>query len=192
MQIHNYNPLTLEYTGSGFADPDPLNEGAFIAPAFSTDIAPPDHVEGMARVFVDGEWSLVPDHRGETWWHPNGTSETIIDLGDPADKGLLDVEPAPPVVVPQQITRRQLLLALMSYNLITPSEALDAAQTGAAPAAIAAMFDVLSEPDRTAAYITWASMSVAERSNPLVAQLAAAQGMNEAAIDQFFIAASAL
>ncbi|MGD9766595.1 MAG: hypothetical protein AB7U62_03045 [Pseudolabrys sp.] len=99
---------------------------------------------------------------------------------------------APPQPVPASITRRQLLLALKTADIITPAEAVAAAQTGVAPAAVAAMFDTLNEPQKSDAYITWASMSVAERDNPLVAMLAASQNMDEAAVDDFFRSAAAL
>jgi len=94
------------------------------------------------------------------------------------------------VGVPSSITRRQLLLALMGAGLITSAEAIAAAQTGAVPAMISSVFDQLPEPDKTGAYITWASMSVAERNNPLVAMLATTQNMDEAAIDALFTTAA--
>lgn len=100
--------------------------------------------------------------------------------------------PEPQPSAPSTITRRQLLLALMGAGIITSEEALAAAKTGDVPTAIADMFNTLSEPERTAAYITWASMSVAERSNPLVAMLAASQDMDDEAVDAFFRTAASL
>lgn len=109
----------------------------------------------------------------------NGEVEQVFTLADL------------PVVIPT-ITRRQLILGLMQYEIITPAEAMGAAQNGLAPAAVAATFDALAEPARTAAYVTWASMSIAERNNPLVGMLAQSRGMTSAEVDQFFLAAAAL
>ena len=81
------------------------------------------------------------------------------------------------------ITRRQLLLGLAAEGLITPNEALSAAQTGAVPAAVEAVFIALPTDQQLGARITWASMSQAERTNPLVAMMAAAQGINSADLD---------
>lgn len=114
-------------------------------------------------------------------------------------KTLTDVEGVPtyvhtlediPVPVPYTITRRQMILQLVAQELITPEEALDAATTGAVPAAVQAVFDNLEPMDQLAAEITWATMSVAERDNPLVAALAAANEMTDQDVDAFFINAS--
>jgi len=98
-------------------------------------------------------------------------------------------QPAP---VPASVSRRQLLLALTQMQLITGEEALAAATTGAVPAAVQAVFDNMEPADKLAAQITWASMSVAERDNPLVAALAAANGMTSAEVDDFFRLAAGL
>lgn len=97
--------------------------------------------------------------------------------------------PSPPPVYP--ITRRQLLIALKTTGIISSAEAIAAAQSGAVPTAVQAVFDTLpSQDDKDSATITWASMSVAERTNPLVALLAAAHDMSEAVTDEFFRSAS--
>lgn len=121
-------------------------------------------------------------------YHPDDTAPLAVEVGALLAAGVYSIADfaAPPAPVPASITRRQLLLALKAAGIITPADAVAAAQTGAAPAAVAAMFDTLDEPHRTDAYITWASMSVAERDNPLVAMLAASQNMDTAAVDDFF------
>lgn len=97
-----------------------------------------------------------------------------------------------PKPLPASITRRQMLLQLALSGMITGPEALAAAQTGAVPAAVQAVFDQLGPTDKLAAEITWATMSVADRGHPLVAALAATQAMTDAEIDDFFRAAGAL
>lgn len=56
MIAYNYNPSTLEYTGYSEADPDPMNEGVFLFPAFSTEIEPPEQILGKKRTFINGAW----------------------------------------------------------------------------------------------------------------------------------------
>ena len=90
------------------------------------------------------------------------------------------------------ITRRQLLLILPQIGVITAQEAIAAARTGEVPAAIQSFFALLSDADRLAAEITWATMSVCERSNPLLLGLAAQLGMSDAQVDDFFRMAAAL
>lgn len=94
--------------------------------------------------------------------------------------------------VPYSITRRQVILGLVAAEIITPEEGKAAATTGAVPTTVQAVFDNLPADEKLAAEITWATMSVAERDHPLVAALAAANGMDEAAIDDFFRMAGAL
>lgn len=101
--------------------------------------------------------------------------------------------PEPPaVVVPSTVSRRQMLLALVAGEVITQAEALAAATTGAVPPAIDAVFAGLSEGDALAARITFATMSVVERSHPLIAAMIAADLVTEAQADELFIAAAAL
>jgi len=131
---------------------------------------------------------------------------TFVDAGNAAssiasEPELWDVlrEQAPdrlpdnaPPPVPASITRRQLLLQLALSGMITGPEALAAAQTGAVPAAVQAVFDQLGPADKLAAEITWATMSVADRGHPLVAALAATRAMTDEQIDDFFRAAAQL
>jgi len=101
--------------------------------------------------------------------------------------------PPPPAPSIPTVSRRQLLIQLKTAGLISAEEAVAAAQTGTVPAAVQAVFDTLpTQSDRDDAAITWAAMSMAERDNPLVSALAAANGMNAAAIDEFFLTAAAL
>jgi hypothetical protein len=96
MEIYSYCPETGEYLGPSHADESPLEPGVYLIPAYATGKAPPASRQGKARVFVDGEWTFVPDHRGETWWKAYGDPVEIDVIGNPADKGLSKTEPAPP------------------------------------------------------------------------------------------------
>ena len=82
-----------------------------------------------------------------------------------------------PVVVPHEVTMRQARLALHAADKLAQVDA-----------AIAAM----PEPQRTAASIEWEYSNALQRSNPFVAQLGAALGLDAAGIDALFVEASKL
>ncbi len=100
------------------------------------------------------------------------------------------IEPPAPVVVPYDITTRQFLIAAALGGIITQQEAIDAATTGAVPAAIQVVFDQLPEEQAFAAQITWAKMTTIPRVDPLVEAVGAMFGMTDEELDQFFIDAS--
>lgn len=125
MQIWHYNPDTKELLGGGVADPCPVEEGAWLLPAFSTSAAPPELQAGQAAVFSGSGWSIVPDHRGETWWTADAKDNTaphiVTAIGDPTgfDPPLTNVEPpAPPAVTrPIVVSPRQIRQALSQLGL---------------------------------------------------------------------------
>lgn len=100
--------------------------------------------------------------------------------------------PASPPPVPSSVTRRQLLLGLFAGGYITAQEAEAAAATGAVPAILAEVIDAMPEPQAVAARITWASMSVAERSDPMWGAIIAAELATSEQIDDLFRAAATL
>jgi hypothetical protein len=143
----------------------------------------------VVNVIVWADDVPVPETWGglETYTQPCAIGGRVVDgvYSPPFE----EAEPPP---VPASITRRQMLLQLVLSGMITGQEALAAAQTGAVPAAVQAVFDQLDPADKLAAEITWATMSEADRAHPLVAALAATQAMSEADIDDFFRAAALL
>jgi hypothetical protein len=100
-------------------------------------------------------------------------------------------EPAPPPV-PNVISRRQLLIALAAAGFISAEEALAAAQTGAVPAAIARIFDLLPAEQALAARITWATMTEVYRGDPLIGALVAAGVATAEQVDELFRMAAAV
>ncbi len=98
----------------------------------------------------------------------------------------------PEPVVPAQISRRQMLLALVAGEVITPTEALAAATTGAVPAAIDAVFAGLSPSDALAARITFATMVEVERAHPLIGAMIAAELVTAEQADALFFMAATL
>jgi len=58
------------------------------------EVAEPPQLEPRQTALpVDGNWTVVPDHRGELWLDGEGGRVKIVDLGDPADLGLTPIEP---------------------------------------------------------------------------------------------------
>ena len=116
MDIYHFHQVTGELLGSGAADESPLEPGVFLIPANATKVAPPTQVQGFARVFVNGTWTQVEDHRGETWFQAYASPVTIEELGDPAASGLFVNEPAAPPAPPRIIAGAYFRSALKSMG----------------------------------------------------------------------------
>ena len=82
-----------------------------------------------------------------------------------------------------QPTPRQLFIGLATAGFITEAEAVAAAGTGAMPTAVEAAIAPLPAEAQLAARITWARMTLVNRTDPLVALLAGSQGLGEAELD---------
>jgi len=129
-------------------------------------------IEAAEGFVVEGA-ALVPD---------DGTAR----IGGVWD-GAAFLPPAPALAsVPDVITRRQLLIALAAAGFISAEEALAAAQTGAVPAAIAGIFDLLSAEEALAARITWATMTEVYREDPLISAIVAAGVASAEQVDELF------
>src|SRR5690242_10185734 len=81
--IFHYDPVTGVYLRQGVADESPLEPGIYLVPASATTDAPPPAGAGQVAVFKAGAWSLVADHRGQTYYKPDGERVTITELGAP-------------------------------------------------------------------------------------------------------------
>lgn len=130
MDIWHYDRVTGELLGQGTADPNPVDEGEWLHPAFSTPTAPPERLEGCAVVFAGSAWTNAIDQRGKTWWKADAEDNTepvLIDfIGDPSAKGFTNVEPpAPPAPPPPPIvvSARQIRQALSLLGLRVAVEA---------------------------------------------------------------------
>lgn len=93
---------------------------------------------------------------------------------------------APGAPVPAEITFAQLLIGLVAEGWITEAEG-DAWLTGTLPAAALGVIGALPEAARFAAKARALRPSVVVRADPLVAALAAAEGISSEQLDQFFI-----
>lgn len=176
MDIFNFHPVTKEYLGSSKADPNPMEEGAWLSPAFSTTTAPPNRPAGKAFVWTGNSWFAVADHRGEVWWKADSEFNTepgvLIDfLGDPRERDLTNVEPtAPPEPAPAPIvvSPAQIRIALTRIGLRADVEAY-----------------VAASPDQDVKDM-WQFATQFERDNLMIIGAAEALGKSSAEIDALF------
>lgn len=56
LKVYSFHPVTGEYVGEYIAFPNPLEEGQFLIPAYSTDVEPPKEQEGKIIVWNGSEW----------------------------------------------------------------------------------------------------------------------------------------
>lgn len=137
---------------------------------------------------------------GNTIWFGNGTAKIDADIAELQAqiavvenfKAAIGLGGAYTPPVPKSITRLQFLTAAGDAGIITKAEALAAAQSGAVPASIAAVFATLSESEQFSASVRWATMTIVPRNDPLVAAVATSLGMTSAQVDAFFITAAAI
>lgn len=108
----------------------------------------------------------------------------------PLDQSFIDALRNAPQPVPGTIRLLQFLGQGVIAGIFSQDEALAAARTGAVPAAIEAVFGTLPADQAFQARLAWAAMVEVDRASPLLAAVAAARGMNTAAMDDFFRAAS--
>lgn len=90
---------------------------------------------------------------------------------------------------PASVSRQQVALELLAREMVSPAEAVALAQTGTAPAWIAALIETLPAELQAPAYIaltepTW------KRNNGVLATLSALPGAPEIDLDDFFAAAA--
>lgn len=61
MKIHHFNSITRVYMGSADAEPDQMQPGEYLLPAFSTTKSPPTVPTGFVAVFDadKGDWIVI-------------------------------------------------------------------------------------------------------------------------------------
>lgn len=176
MEIFNFHPTTKEFLGAGKADPNPMEEGEWLFPAFSTTTAPPVPPLGHALVWAGSKWFAVPDHRNEIWWKADAEFNTepgvLIDfLGDPRERELTNIEPpAPPEPAPEPVvvSPAQIRIALTRIGLRADVEAY-----------------VAASPDQDVKDM-WQFATQFERDNLMIIGAAEALGKSPAEIDALF------
>jgi hypothetical protein len=95
MKVHNYSRDTGEYISSTDARESPLEPDVFLVPAYATTTSPPDVGQNQAAVWGGSSWSVVPDHRGETYWDTSGEMVVIEGLGVSPESDWVTDRPGP-------------------------------------------------------------------------------------------------
>lgn len=116
-----------------------------------------------------------------------------LDLASDADlasRGIAKSETPPPI--PLIISDRQFFQQLATSGIITVNEALAAVGPGDIPVQMLTIIDAMPEAERFPARMLLAGATQFDRTHPLVAAFALAMGWDQAQIDGFWMAASAL
>lgn len=81
---YGVHPATRELVGSTFADPDPMNEGAWLVPAHAFLENPPSPSAGhtVRRTEDLTGWEVVPDNRGTIYSTETGHATSLNELGE--------------------------------------------------------------------------------------------------------------
>lgn len=97
--VYAFDPQTGEHRGQARVEVSIAalahDRLEFIAPAWTTETAPPDAPRGSVAVWRGSGWELAPDHRGEVWYQ-GATPVQITDLSDPVAAGLTREPVVPP------------------------------------------------------------------------------------------------
>jgi len=97
----------------------------------------------------------------------------LVDEGQPVPPGATVPPPIDPNTVPQVVTRRQALLALLAAGKLD-------------------QIDLLIQNAPRAVQIAWEAAGTFERNNPLIETMAPQLGLTEADVDGLFIEAAQL
>ncbi len=76
IKIYHYTPETGEFLGEGLSDICPIS-GSNLIPAFATEIAPPEILEGKKAVFVSSSWELCDIPKVVENKEPDPTPEQV-------------------------------------------------------------------------------------------------------------------
>lgn len=164
MKIVYQTDVNGMYAGEVEADESPLEPGVYLIPAGCVETAPPAPAPGYDRVWQAGAWVLVPQ----------------------------PVENASAARAAMSLTRRQVIIGMVTEGLLSAEEGVAMASSGAAPDAVAGLIAAMPSAKQIDARITLASFTVAERLDPIVAMFQAAGGLSDAQMDRFFSAYAAV
>ena len=87
MKIFHYHSVTKEYISTTLADPDPLDDGKWILPAYSTSVEPPRTNPFEIAVFneTDNHWNVLDDYRGKYVYNKSTKEEVLVRKIGPID-----------------------------------------------------------------------------------------------------------
>ena len=168
MQIWHFHPSTGVLIGAGRADPNPMEAGEWLLPAFSTLVPPPEADEGEMVVWVNGAWQISP-----------------IPAPPPVPP-----EPPPPPVT--DVSFWQFMMAAWKLNFITHEEALAAVRSRIMPPAFAVAIAGLPTETRLEADLKFVGITRMLRNDPLFDLLVAANIATDEQIDGVFAVAATI
>ncbi|VWC26524.1 phage tail fiber assembly protein [Burkholderia pseudomultivorans] len=92
LRIYHYDFHTGAYIGQGEADPDPMNEGGWLIPAFATPEQPAPSSAREWPFRCDEQWVNKPDFRGVALYRTADGTEASIDVPgvSPQEVGLTE------------------------------------------------------------------------------------------------------
>ena len=94
--IWHFDPITGEFLSQSDAEPDPMEEGRFLLPAYATFKSPPEVAAGQVAVMSDTGWTVKSDLRGAQYWLTDGSRHTIGKIGEDKPADALDAAPVLP------------------------------------------------------------------------------------------------
>ena len=96
--VYQSHPLTGEYVGQSFADPDPLDQDNWLIPGMAFTEKPPEVALGFAAVHVQGSdevWSVLQDLRGTVYQTEDGQPLEWSQFGTLPETLTIDPRPSP-------------------------------------------------------------------------------------------------
>ena len=93
--IYIAHPVTGEFIGNGFADPDPLDTENWLVPAYAYLDAPPTAGAGEVVVRSADQWVLRSDYRGVVYDTLTGLASDWRVIGDLPDDLTDQSRPSP-------------------------------------------------------------------------------------------------
>lgn len=90
--IYVAHPVTGEFIGTGYADPDPLEAGNWLVPAHAYLEAPPAVSVGEVALRGDSGWRVAVDLRGTVYSTETGEAVEHAELGA-LPEGLTKIPP---------------------------------------------------------------------------------------------------
>ncbi|WP_052265423.1 hypothetical protein [Ruegeria sp. ANG-R] len=92
MKIYEYDQQGV-FLGERAARRDPRNPERWVIPGNTTTDPLPEPEEGKWPKRENDAWTMVEDHRGETYWRADRSEHVVTDLG-PLPDGALEAMPA--------------------------------------------------------------------------------------------------
>ena len=202
--IYSYSSETGEYTESRIARENPRRPGEAIMPASSTTTPPPSVGPSQVARWTGTAWQVVPDHRGVTYWTPEGEEVRIDDLDVELPEDAIPTGPAilgqvwdgerwsDPVLTLEEkreraaLRRDEFAAAAAGAGLITWAEATAWAAGNALPAEEQAAVLTLPVDQQDAMTFDLLARPLVWRTADSLIAMQAARGLSDDQVDQLF------